>query len=66
LLGVRSGTDSEIEVRLRHFQLLEKDVGHGSIVVLAGVDQGLADSLVRGEGAQNGRRFDEIRLAPTT
>ena len=49
LLGVRSGTDRQTDVRLGHLELIEKDLRHLGVIMLAGVDEGLPDI---GSGAQ--------------
>ena len=61
LLGVGAGTDFQVVVGLRHFQLLEKYVRHGGVVVLPGVDQSLPHSGMRRQRAQDGSGFHEIR-----
>jgi hypothetical protein len=60
LLRMRAGANAKVAIGLRHFQLLKKYIGHGGIVVLAGVDQSLADAGVRGQSAQHGGGFHEI------
>ena len=39
LLGVTLGADLEMDVRIGDAQLAEKDLRHGDVVVLSGVDQ---------------------------
>src|SRR5215471_2186527 len=60
LLAVSSRADAEIHVRLGHFELAEEHVGHGSSVVLTGVDQSLADFGICAQGAQNRIGFHEV------
>ena len=58
---MRAGTDFEIAIGLGHFQLLEEHIGHGTVVVLSGVHQGLANPGMRAQRAQDGSGFHEIR-----
>src|SRR5207244_1464847 len=44
LLSVAAGTDAKIHIGCRHFELLEEDARHVWIVMLAGMDQRLANS----------------------
>jgi hypothetical protein len=60
LLGVSAGAHSEIAVRIGHSELLKKNIRHGGVVVLAGVNEGLTHFGVRTQGAQNGRGFHEV------
>src|SRR3974390_481757 len=61
LLGVAAGTDSQVEIGFGDFKLLEKDVGHGRIVVLSGMDESLTNAGLRGQGPQHRSRLHEIR-----
>ena len=61
-----AGTDSEIAIRFGHFELLKKDIGHGGVVVLSGVNESLAYIGAVAQGAENRRGFHEVGRAPTT
>ena len=55
-----AGTDSEIAIRFGHFELLKKDIGHGGVVVLSGVNESLAYIGAVAQGAENRRGFHEV------
>ena len=57
--GVRPGAHREIDVRLGNPELLEEDVRHERVVVLAGVDDRLPDAVVPQRGDDR-RRLHEI------
>src|SRR6185369_16897884 len=65
LLGVASGADSQVDIRLRDGEILEKTVGHFGVVVLAGMDQAdlqiPSGLLPAPQSLHNGRNFHEIR-----
>ena len=63
LLGVSRGTDFEIAVGLRHFELLEENIGHRRIVVLTGVHKSLRNRRMCRQGAQHRRGFHKIRTS---
>ena len=44
LAAVRTRADAEVDVRARNAELLEEDVGHRRVVVLAGVDDQVLDA----------------------
>jgi len=60
LLRVGAGADAQIAIRLRHFELPKENIGHGGVVMLAGVNQSLDNTRMGGESAQHGGRFHEI------
>ena len=66
LLGVRAGADAEEDVGRRQPELVEEDVGHLRVVVLAGVDErDLGSGLLRARG-WTGAAFMKFGRAPTT
>ena len=60
LAGVAAGTDAQVQVRSGHIQLLEENVRHVRVIVLPGVDQSLARSVVPGQCRQYGSYFHEV------
>ncbi len=60
LAGMGSGADAEIDVGRGDFELREEDVGEIFVVVLAGVNQGLAHAGAGAQGMEDGRGFHEI------
>ena len=60
LLRVRAAARSEVHVRLGHAQILEEDVGHLRVVMLAGVDQHLPHALALAQLGEDGRHLHEI------
>jgi len=60
LLRVRAGADVEKVVRLRHRQVVEEDVRHRGVVVLAGVDQHLVDPATPERG-DHWSRLHQVR-----
>ena len=62
LLGMRSGSDAEEDVRLRQAQLVDEDRGHLFVVMLAGVDEQQLQALISlGERAESGLGLHEVR-----
>ena len=60
---MRARSDGQIDVRLRHVELLEEDVRHLCVIVLSGVDQSLAEVRSRPECAHDRRSLHEIRTS---
>src|SRR5262249_31746969 len=67
LLGVGTRPYTEINVGLRHSELLEEHLGHGGVVMLSGVNQRLTYGRMRPKRTQNrggfhgaGARADEV------
>src|SRR5947209_13613458 len=50
LLRMRARADTEVDVRHRHAEVGEEHVGHGDVVVLAGVDELLLGELRARDG----------------
>src|SRR5690606_38977186 len=48
----------------RDLHFLEEDVGHGRVIVLAGVNEGLLQPGLGGEGPRHGGGLDELRPCP--
>ena len=59
LLGVGARADAEVHVRLAQPEVLEEDLGHARVVVLAGVDEALIGAA-RGERAHHRRDLHEV------
>ena len=65
LLRVAAGADLEHVVGRRHAELLEEDLRHQPVVVLAGVDDRVATlGQARAQGADHRRRLDEVGPGP--
>ncbi len=62
LPAVAARPDAQRVVGPGHAELLEEEIGHLAIVVLAGVNQHLGVGLA--EGAADGRSLDELRPGP--
>src|SRR5262249_15323740 len=60
LLGVGTRPYTEINVGLRHSELLEEHLGHGGVVMLSGVNQRLTYGRMRPKRTQNRGGFHEV------
>src|SRR5207247_2765908 len=58
---VAAGADAEVDVRARQLQLVEEELRHPLVVVLAGVDQPAVEAREAGGGRQDGRDLHEVR-----
>jgi hypothetical protein len=64
LHGVARRADLEIDVRFRDAQLLEEQLAHRLVVVLAGVDQERLDGRMAGVRRHQRCDLDQIRSCP--
>ena len=62
---MRPGTDAQVVVRRGHAQLIEKNLRHGVVVMLAGMDQNRLNLLMLAQLAISGATFIMFGRAPT-
>ncbi len=62
--AVPPGADAQVVVGGGDAELVEEDVGHGRIVVLAGVDEDVLVAARGPQGPANGRRLDKLGTGP--
>ncbi len=57
---MRFRADFKIHIGSRQTQLLEEDIGHVGVVVLAGMDQDLFDVRPQSQGSHHGRDLHKV------
>jgi hypothetical protein len=62
-LAVVAAVNPEIDTGLRDLQFVKEDPRQRRIVVLAGVNQNLAEVVASGDSSRNARRLDKLRAS---
>ena len=57
---MRGAPDAEVQVRLRDSELMEEEIAHVRVVVLAGVDQQRLDAVETGIGFHQRRNLHQV------
>jgi hypothetical protein len=60
---VAAAVDPEIDTGLRDSQFVKEHPRQRRIMVLAGVNQNLADVVASGDSSRNARRLDKLRAS---